>query len=100
VEIIGGLIVLAIGFYILKSAISLFSGPKVGDYFTCSSCGAKIRHSSRTISAWRGGLRSSICGNCHSNWLEAQRRSSGFNFGWLGCLAVIALIAIAVIALL
>jgi len=99
-EIIGGLIVLAIGFYILKSVSSSFSAPKVGDYFTCSSCGAKVRHSHRTIKAWKDGLRSSACGDCYNNWQKAQPKGSGFNFGWLGCLAVVALIAVAVIIFL
>ena len=102
-ETIVGLIVLAVAFYILKGLFSFFSGPKVGDYFICSTCGKRVRHSPRTISALKMGLRRSVCGDCHSDWVEAQQQSKSLTsglggcLGRLGCLGVIALIAIAVV---
>ena len=53
--IIGGLIVIASVFYILKGVFSVLSTPEVGDSFTCSSCGSRVKHNSRTISAGKMG---------------------------------------------
>ena len=97
-EIIGGLVVIAIAFYVLKGFFNLISGPKVDDYFTCSSCGTRARHDSRTISAWKSGLRSSVCGACHSDWRRTQKR--GVSFGCLGWLSLIVLVVAAIIIVL
>jgi len=99
-EVIGLLIVLYIGFYVVKSIFGGARKPKVGQAFTCNECGCAARHTPRTIRAWNDGLKRSICEACHRRWQieqqAAKTRGGGFSMGCFGWLCVIALIVVAI----
>jgi hypothetical protein len=84
-EAVGVLIALAVALYILQGLWNSITRPKSGDSFTCSTCGVQARHSSRTISAWKSGLKRSVCNQCHAQFMNAQASSSRG-----GCFGVIA----------
>jgi len=98
-EIIGILIVASVVLYVLKGALSIFSGPKQANYFVCSSCGTRVKHSPRTLAAWKNGLRTSTCGNCHRQWLAAQAaaKQSQTRSSFLGCLVLLVIVAVVII---
>lgn len=83
-------------FGVIVFVLYVFSGkkriPKVGQKFTCQSCGKTSTHTNRTVNAFRNGAKSAFCGNCHGQWAKNRTRGGG------GCLAsAITLMAIPVV---
>lgn len=92
-ESVGVLIALAIAFYVLKNLWESMTSPKSGDSFICSTCGNRARHNSRTVSAWKSGLRRSVCNRCHEQFMNAQISSSSSSSSG-GCFGAIILAAV------
>lgn len=100
-EVVGTLVVLSIAFYVLNGFLGIFRGPKLGARFTCAKCGCHAKHNNRSLKAWKGGLKRSICDTCHHIWIEEQKAAlaaaqrAKASSGWSGCLILVILIVVA-----